>query len=678
MSTKAKLNKLLKTKEDIKKAIQNKGGNVGDVFDEYPAAIKNLKAGSFIVPAGMKFQGSTIEEFPEDWNWSEVEQATDQSNRFNDCGIIKAPKLSITNATNLSNMFYSCDRLSEIDTSNWDTSNVTNMYRTFYACNALEELDLSNWDTSNVTNMEDMFGGCLELKSIKWGEFDTSSNTNFRCMFKQTDLKYIPELDCSSNTIVYNSSTYSPLSECIYLRNFGGFKGMNKSIFVSTAYSLTYESLLNILNGLADGVSGQTLTLNQDLVNQLSDDDIAIATNKGWSISPTRTITEPVIVTDLNQIPSTVTNITPRTYDFSQYSGVWTSGSSYRPALLKCDPYVFEADLSNTTDASQMFTQKSNLKYLDLKNTHNLTNTKGMFEECRIEAVPLFDTQNVTDMSEMFYKCRYIDTIPLFDTHNVTTMRYMFGGSSIKTIPLLDTSNVTNMSFMFNECKSLTSIPLLDTSSATDMNNMFRGCTSLTSVPLLDTSSATVIAALFTDCSSLISVPNFDTSNVTNMNYLFAGCTSLVDFPQLNTSNVIYMSGVFEGCTLTSIPNFDTRNVTDMSLLFRDADIETVDLSNWDTSKVREMRELVNGSTVKNVIIGDIPNVSGLQMMFRNTPFLESVTMKGAAPAGPFVYTSDMFESTKPNGKFYYNPEYDYSNIIAALPETWTAIPLTI
>jgi surface protein len=161
-----------------------------------------------------------------------------------------------------------------------------------------------------------------------------------------------------------------------------------------------------------------------------------------------------------------------------------------------------------------------------------------------------------------------------------------------------------------------------------------------------------------------------DTSNVTNMNYLFLGCSSLVDFPQLNTSNVIYMSGVFDGCTLTSIPNFDTSNVTDMSVLFRNTHIETVDLSNWDTSKVQEMRELVNGSTVKNVIIGDMSKVSGLQMMFQNTPFLESVTMKGAAPAGPFVYTSDMFKSTKPNGKFYYNPEYDYSKIIAALPET--------
>lgn len=140
-------------------------------------------------------------------------------------------------------------------------------------------------------------------------------------MFEGTDLKYIPELDCSSNTTVYDSYG-SPISNCLLLRDFGGFKGMNKSIYVSTAYSLSYESLLNIINGLADGVSGQTLTLHKDIVNQLSDDDIAIATNKGWTVSPAKTITSTVTVTDLTQVPANTTVITPRTYDFSQYAGI--------------------------------------------------------------------------------------------------------------------------------------------------------------------------------------------------------------------------------------------------------------------------------------------------------------------------------------------------------------------
>lgn len=94
-------------------------------------------------------------------------------------------------------------------------------------------------------------------------------------------LQSIPELDFSSNTSTYTSSSYSPFYSCNNLRNFGGLKGINKTIYLDRTYCLSYESLLNVLNGLANGVSGQTLYLHQDLVNQLSDEDIAIATNKG-------------------------------------------------------------------------------------------------------------------------------------------------------------------------------------------------------------------------------------------------------------------------------------------------------------------------------------------------------------------------------------------------------------
>ena len=139
-------------------------------------------------------------------------------------------------------------------------------------------------------------------------------------MFKGCqNLEAIPELDCSSNTSTY--SKYStPLYGCTILRNFGGMKGIKTSIYFDEVYCLSYESALNIINGLSDGVSGQTLTLHKGVVNQLSDDDIAIATNKGWTVSPAKTITSPILVTDKNQVAG-IYQITPRVYDFSQYTG---------------------------------------------------------------------------------------------------------------------------------------------------------------------------------------------------------------------------------------------------------------------------------------------------------------------------------------------------------------------
>ena len=72
MSTADKLNKLLETKEAIKQAIIDKGGTVGDVFADYPAAIQNIQGGGgscrLVVPQDLMFGYSSITEFPEDWD----------------------------------------------------------------------------------------------------------------------------------------------------------------------------------------------------------------------------------------------------------------------------------------------------------------------------------------------------------------------------------------------------------------------------------------------------------------------------------------------------------------------------------------------------------------------------------------------------------------------------------
>jgi hypothetical protein len=121
MSTADKLNKLLETKEAIKQAIIDKGGTVGDVFADYPTAIQNIQggggSGTFVVPAGLKFAYSKVEEFPEDWDWSEVEQVKDASRLFYYCtNLTEVPKLKLC-PTDTSYMFGYTTYLTEVDTS---------------------------------------------------------------------------------------------------------------------------------------------------------------------------------------------------------------------------------------------------------------------------------------------------------------------------------------------------------------------------------------------------------------------------------------------------------------------------------------------------------------------------------------------------------------------------------
>ena len=71
------------------------------------------------------------------------------------------------------------------------------------------------------------------------------------------------------------------------LADLGGFKNLSISItsyFLDRCPNLTVESLMNVINNLAT-VSGQTLKFGSTNLNKLTAEQIAVATNKGWTLS---------------------------------------------------------------------------------------------------------------------------------------------------------------------------------------------------------------------------------------------------------------------------------------------------------------------------------------------------------------------------------------------------------
>ena len=104
--------------------------------------------------------------------------------------------LDTSNVTDMSYMFYSCGRYSQVFTldlgNNFDTSNVTNMSYMFYSCgneSAVFTLDLGEkFDTSNVTDMHYMFsscGVCSQVFTLDLGDkFNTLKVTDMKEMFR--------------------------------------------------------------------------------------------------------------------------------------------------------------------------------------------------------------------------------------------------------------------------------------------------------------------------------------------------------------------------------------------------------------------------------------------------------------------------------------------------------------
>lgn len=178
------------------------------------------------------------------------------------------------NLTSMNNMFQYCYNLSSIPLLN--TSKVTNMQSMFEHCHNL--MSVPKLDTSNVTSMAYIFEYCYKLTTIP--KLDTSNVTNMNNMFSVCrSLTSIPRLDTSKVTnMSYMFNGCSNLEE-IHMT------GMKTNFDISVSTKFTREALVEILNNLATVTTTKTLTMGSTNLAKLTDEDKAIATNKGWTLA---------------------------------------------------------------------------------------------------------------------------------------------------------------------------------------------------------------------------------------------------------------------------------------------------------------------------------------------------------------------------------------------------------
>ena len=224
-----------------------------------------------IAEAGIKFGHSTLSSVPE---WADFSNVTDMSNMFYECdNITTIPLIDTSNAITMLSMFAYCGNITTIPSIN--TSNVTDMRNMFYDCRKLTSIPLI--DTSKVTDMRNMFYDCHNLTSIP--QLDTSKVTDMWWMFHNCfNLTTIPQLDFSNVNDANGMFIY-----CSNLTNLGGFINLHDDLDISYSDKITRESILNIFNDMAV-VTNRSIKLHEVVYSQLTEEDIAIATQKGWSV----------------------------------------------------------------------------------------------------------------------------------------------------------------------------------------------------------------------------------------------------------------------------------------------------------------------------------------------------------------------------------------------------------
>ena len=316
-TTADKLNYLSETKDAIKQAIVGKGVTVDDstTFREYADKIGSIEGGgSCPVTLVDTFagNGSGVFDFGYliktlDLSDVNITGITSLSKAFYDhCreteSIIFPSTFDTSNVTNMSLAFGNCNNLKTLDLSNWNFSKVTgtgydfsevglnqmfngcnsltsitfpstvypnngdvSAYQMFCRCESLLSLDLSGWNTSNFVNMGSMFSNCTSLTSLNLSNWNTSNVTSMSGMFSDiSGWKTEPvNITFGNNWASNDAVTSLDFSTC----------------------DLTHDSCLDLFNKIATKTSAATLTLSDTTKDYMSEEEIAIATGKGWTVA---------------------------------------------------------------------------------------------------------------------------------------------------------------------------------------------------------------------------------------------------------------------------------------------------------------------------------------------------------------------------------------------------------
>lgn len=228
---------------------------------------------------------------------------TKMNSMFIDCirlhTLVGIESLNTENVTDMSYMFSGCwvlrpDNFEKI--KNFNTSNVILMNNMFSGCLAATNLDLSNYNMNKVTNSSNMFYDARNLVNLSLP--DTPEVTNMSSMFYSCRaLIDLQELNCQK--VINVSNMFNSASK---LANLGGLKNLgqaylttaaanynNYTLNLSSCSQLTHDSLMNVINNLYDiaakGCNTQKLVLGSTNIAKLTAEEIAIATDKGFSVS---------------------------------------------------------------------------------------------------------------------------------------------------------------------------------------------------------------------------------------------------------------------------------------------------------------------------------------------------------------------------------------------------------
>lgn len=287
MSISKEIERIQQAKKDIGDAIVRKGGSVSGTIDTYAKSVMALGDYTFTQVCNVvnKSDAKNV-----DLTMIDVSNVTSFYNAFAKNKTIENVNVSNWNTLQVTNMratFYICDKLQSVSCENWRLDNCTNMFAMFDSCLALKNFDPSRWNTSKVTNMEWVFVRCASLTSLDLSNWDTSQVTIMNNFFNSCTS--LTSLDISGWNTSKVHGMRNMLNNCVSLETLKCDNLILPNIElgnIGLVYStkLSVDSIVGLLNALPQSDKGYSFQIGSDNIGKLSDEQKAIATDKGWTL----------------------------------------------------------------------------------------------------------------------------------------------------------------------------------------------------------------------------------------------------------------------------------------------------------------------------------------------------------------------------------------------------------
>ena len=556
--------------------------------------------------------------------------------------------LDTSAVTNMDRMFYSCSSLTSLDVSSFDTSAVTNMDSMFNSCSALTNLDLSSFNTSAVTNMNFMFSGCHLLTSLDVSSFDTSKVTDMHYMF--SNCRSLTSLDLSSFDTSAVTNMEFMFNGCRSLTsldlssfNTSAVTSMNGMFyFCSSLTSLDVSSFntKTVTNMYAMFESCSALT-NLDV----SSFDTSAVTNMSWMFYGCSSLTSLDIssfdtsaVTDMDRMfkqciaLETLTLGTKFAFkgDTKLVDATWhgiNTDKKYTTSVLTstydgstmADTYARMTDITfNAVGGKSSESTKSG--YIGMAFDSLPTAEKegydfvGWFTE-KQGGTQLLVNQPITQSTYYAHYSQNAYAI-LYESGEMVFQRGNTPdagkGSVLKTYTGFETERYT-------------------LSLSSSYAPWYENKDSIKTVSFKDIIKPVSTACWFYGCRNLtnVDITNLDTSAVTDMACMFSWCISLksLDVSSFDTKSVTSMGRMFENCSSLKsldLSSFNTSAVTNMASMFTFCrSLKSLDLSSFDTSAVTNMALMFNYSNALETL------TLGTKFAFKGNADLVDATWHG-------------------------------------------------